>query len=58
MDGENGLKETTPVIASSELNVNVFTAPGKTMAGVVRLKQLVVARRPSALVLVVQRARC
>src|SRR5271165_5131416 len=36
MDGTNGLKEATRVsapVASSTLSVNVFTAPGKTMAG-------------------------
>jgi hypothetical protein len=36
MDGTNGQKETTRVtapVASSTLNVNVFTAPGKTMVG-------------------------
>jgi glyoxylase-like metal-dependent hydrolase (beta-lactamase superfamily II) len=36
MGGTNGLKQTTPVAApsaSSTLSVNVFTAPGKTMAG-------------------------
>jgi hypothetical protein len=36
MDRTNGLKETTHVstpVASSTLNVNVFTAPGKPMFG-------------------------
>src|SRR5271166_4271954 len=36
MDGTNGLKEATRVsapVASSALSVNIFTAPGKTMAG-------------------------
>ena len=36
MDGMNGLKEATRVgapVASSVLNVNVFTAPGKAMVG-------------------------
>ncbi|HEX3353627.1 MAG TPA: MBL fold metallo-hydrolase [Terriglobales bacterium] len=36
MDGANGPKETTRVaapVASNTLNVNVFTAPGKTMVG-------------------------
>jgi len=36
MDGTNTLKETTRVTApaaSSTLNVNVFTAPGKAMVG-------------------------
>jgi glyoxylase-like metal-dependent hydrolase (beta-lactamase superfamily II) len=36
MDSTNGLKETTRVtaaVASNALGVNVFTAPGKTMAG-------------------------
>jgi glyoxylase-like metal-dependent hydrolase (beta-lactamase superfamily II) len=36
MDGTNGLKETmhvTAPVASNTLNVNVFTAPGKTMVG-------------------------
>src|SRR6202021_1881009 len=36
MDGTNGPKETTRVpapVASNPLSVNVFTAPGKTMAG-------------------------
>jgi hypothetical protein len=36
MDGTNGLKEATRVtalVASNTLNVNVFTAPGKTMVG-------------------------
>src|ERR1700722_566525 len=36
MDGTNGLKKTTrvtPPVASSTLNVNVFTAPGKAMVG-------------------------
>src|SRR5271157_3569818 len=36
MDGTNGLKDTTGVtapVASNTLNVNVFTAPGKTMVG-------------------------
>ena len=36
MDGTNALKETTRVtapVASSTLGVNVFTAPGKVMAG-------------------------
>jgi glyoxylase-like metal-dependent hydrolase (beta-lactamase superfamily II) len=36
MAGTNGLKETTRVtapVASNTLNVNVFTAPGKTMVG-------------------------
>ncbi len=35
MDGTNGLKETkrvTAPVASNTLSVNVFTAPGKTMA--------------------------
>jgi glyoxylase-like metal-dependent hydrolase (beta-lactamase superfamily II) len=36
MDGTNGLKEgarANPPVASNALNVNVFTAPGKTMVG-------------------------
>jgi glyoxylase-like metal-dependent hydrolase (beta-lactamase superfamily II) len=36
MDSTNALKETTPVtaaVASNRLSVNVFTAPGKAMAG-------------------------
>jgi hypothetical protein len=36
MSGTNGQKETTGVtapVASSTLNVNVFTAPGKAMVG-------------------------
>jgi len=36
MPGTNGLKESTRVaapVASSTLNVNVFTAPGKTLVG-------------------------
>ena len=36
MDDTNGTKDTTRVtapVASNTLNVNVFTAPGKTMVG-------------------------